>query len=237
MALQLATLELLSDLKAGRPSVDPTLDELLFGMGGSTSGEAESGDPVGRLAGTKGAAGLFQLARAIESDPARWSAYCDSQAAVKCGATSTGLPWSMTLYGERCVHFDNVRQKEMSETFHKFWVMLSALHALDCDGQHALLGARLRQFLKAVEQCVAAGGSWKLAWLLTGLPDPHPRNAPGVGLLHPSEFAAAASFVREMDALETIAKRDQGKRFTPGGGDSAGQGNKKGKTTPQEEGG
>jgi len=209
MALQLATLEVLESLQKGKAPSDPTLDELLFGLG--PPGDPDASDPVGKLAGTRGAAGLVQLARAIESDPGRWSAYCDAQAAIKCGATTTGMPWSMAFYGERCVRFENVRQREQAEIFQKVWVMFSALHALDASGQTDLMGAKLRQCLKAIEQAVAAGGSWKLAWLLTGLPDPNPRNAPGVGLVHPAEFAAAASFVREMDTLENIARREQNK--------------------------
>jgi len=129
----------------------------------------------------------------------------------------------MSFYGERCVHFENVRQREHAEMFQKVWTMFSALHALDSSGQRELMGAKLRQCLKATEQAVAAGGSWRLAWLLTGLADPNPKNAPGIGLVHPAEFAAAASFVKEMEALENIAKKDQQPYRPPKFGKAPGQ--------------
>jgi len=205
MALQLATLEVLESLQKGKAPSDPTLDELLFGLG--PPGDPDASDPVGKLAGTRGAAGLVQLARAIESGR---SACCDAQAVIKCGATTTGIPWPVAFYGERYVRFESVRQREQAEIYQKVWAIFSALHALDASGQTDLMGAKLRQCLKAIEQAVAAGGSWRLARLLTGLPDPNPRNAP------------AASYVREMDTLENIARREQNKPL-----------NKFGKSPPQ----
>jgi len=218
MALQLATLEALERIgnRQSRSSSEPTLEEMLYGFGPSDS---DGNDPVGKIAGSRGAAGLLQLARAIEADPTKWSAYCDRQAAAGCGALTSGLPWSMSLYGERCVKFNNVQPKERGEDYLRFWEMFAALHALHSAGQHELLGAKLRQFLKSIEQAAQARGSWRLAWLMTGLPDPLPQGTPGTGLLHPAELAAAAGYVREMDTLEGIAR----KHIPKGGGAPKGE--------------
>jgi len=212
IALQLATLEVLERIGNRQVNNEPTLDEMLYGFGPSDS---EGSDRVGKIAGSKGAAGLLQLSRAIEADPEKWSAYCERQAVAGCGALTSGLPWSMSLYGERCVKFSNVHPKERSEDCIRFGEMLSALHGLHYAGQHELVGAKLRQFLKSIEQSTQARGSWRMAWLMTGLPDPLPQGTPGTGLLHPAEFAAAAGFVREMDNLEAIARKHMPKGGPP----------------------
>ena len=88
------------------------------------------------------------------------------------------------------------------------WAMMASLHALHRSGQHDLVGAKVSQFLKAIELSARSGGSWKFAWLLTDLPEPRPRHG-GVSesLAHPAEFAASAAFLREQATLEAAAKR------------------------------
>ena len=88
------------------------------------------------------------------------------------------------------------------ENLERFWDMLGSLHSLDVQGNHKLLSAKLRQYLKALEQVNLTEGDWEMPWLLTRLPDPRPRKRVGTGLLHPAEWAAKLSHLREAYALE-----------------------------------
>ena len=118
------------------------------------------------------------------------------------------------------------------------WIDLGrSLHSLDVQGNHKLLSAKLRQYLKAVEQVNLTEGDWEMPWLLTGLPDPRPRKRVGTGLLHPAEWAANVSHLREAYALEKQLAERRGKGGgkeqqwwrtdrPPGGKDKDGKGGK-----------
>ena len=84
--------------------------------------------------------------------------------------------------------------------------MIAALHSLSRAKNHKLLDARLGQYLKAIEQSVLARGSWQMAWLLTGLPEPRPQGHVNQGLAHPAEFAAGVAFMRETRVLEEAVR-------------------------------
>ena len=194
-ALQFATLEVLQSLRGRKKqsSGEEDLDELLFG-----GGEGEDGsDPALRIHGTRGAAGVVKLNRAIEKEPRRWSDHTDKLAQRIIDPSDSGLGWSMDLYGRQQIYFGKLTDHQ------RMWTMLSALHALDRRREHDLLGAKLRQCLKAVEQSVNSGGRWEIGWLFTGLPDPRPTRKPSQGLAHPAEYAVAISRVRENQTLES----------------------------------
>ena len=86
-------------------------------------------------------------------------------------------------------------------------MMLSHLHATHRAGNHALVGARIRQFLKATEQTVNSGASWETSWLAAGLPDPRPRRRIFGGLTHPAEAAAQVAHFLELAHLEEARKK------------------------------
>ena len=116
----------------------------------------------------------------------------------------------MSLCGKQRIKFGRLEEHE------RFWEMLSSLHALHRSQQCDLLGARTGQFLKATQQSVNSNGSWRLAWLMTGLPDPRPRAGRAArGLSRPAEFAASVAYLRETEAFENALKRGGG-----GGDDS-----------------
>eukprot|EP00971_Amphidinium_carterae_P340372 6478686-Amphidinium_carterae.1 len=159
VAFQLALLDALERIgKKEKASEDSDLVEDIFaGSDGDIDFSAASG--------AKGAAALSKLATSIEKFPDKWSNQFDKACAAACGAYETGLPWSVSLYADRCVRFKGL------ETHERAFAMLGHLHMLSRTGQHALLGARIGQFLKSIETSVAAGGNWNVAWLLTGLPE------------------------------------------------------------------
>ena len=198
-ALQVAMLDALERISgrsgrtAGSPaSDDVTLDDLLFGGGG--------GDLDGALRGlqSRGAGSLLRLGQAITREPEKWIEHCNLAAEKALGADVTGQPWSMEAYGRQVLKFGRLVEHE------RMWCLLASLHTLHRRGPSAfsLMGAKIGQYLKAVETSVACGGNWEMAWLYTDLPEPRPRGRPGRGLAHPTEFAAGVSYLREMRALE-----------------------------------
>eukprot|EP00971_Amphidinium_carterae_P051839 1020669-Amphidinium_carterae.1 len=77
------------------------------------------------------------------------------------------------------------------ETHQRMWDMLSSFHALARQKDWSQLDMRITQCLKAVEQSVQHGGSWRIAWLHTGLFDSKGNVLGNTGLAHPSELALA----------------------------------------------
>ena len=102
----------------------------------------------------------------------------------------------MQLYGEHNVPWGK------HEDLQRFWAMLAHMHVLHRTQRFDLLGARLGQYLKAVEQTVYAGSDWTVGWQLTGLPEPRAKKRPGRGLTTPQEFASSVDYVKEMRQLE-----------------------------------
>eukprot|EP00971_Amphidinium_carterae_P088886 1759175-Amphidinium_carterae.1 len=202
---------------------DETFDEIL------NNGEADIESL--KLTGARGAAAMAKIARSVERDPERWIQHLDLQAFRACGSEETGLPWSMALYGERHIRFGRL------ETHERTWHMLSALHSLSRTGQWTLLSARLGQYLKAVEQSVSCGGSWGLAWPLTGLA---PLRGGGQGLAHHAEYAAGIAYLKDMSALSEAMKKSEGAApsgapaSSPGGGKPGGGRGKKGQQKGEE---
>eukprot|EP00971_Amphidinium_carterae_P122873 2432217-Amphidinium_carterae.1 len=191
-AVNLALVEALERL-SGRGSggeIDDGFAEFLGGGDGVPSdGERK----------TRGAEQLVKLARSIEQSPEKFSAQLDIAAAKACGALHTNLPWTMELYAERNIKFGKLEGHE------RIFSMLAHLHGLARSGQHALLAARIGQFLKSTELAVQCGGAWKLAWLLTGLPEVRSQSASmlGRGLGMPAEYAATVSYLKDLHTLET----------------------------------
>ena len=165
-----------------------------------------------RINGAKGAASLLALNRAIEREPQKWSPHVDAAAFSELGCDVAGMPWSMTLYGRQRIRFRRLEDHE------RFGEMLASLHALHRSQQYDLLVARIGQFLKATRQSVNANGPWRLAWLITGLPDPRPRAGQAArGLARPAEFAASVACLRETEALESALKMGGGEGGKDGG--------------------
>eukprot|EP00971_Amphidinium_carterae_P257488 5111306-Amphidinium_carterae.1 len=146
----------------------------------------------------RGAASLLKLSQAIERSPAKWVAQCDAAAQRALGCEGGQLPWSMEWYGERCVTFK-------SEHLERMWSMLASLHGLLRRGQTDLVAAKVCQYLKACELCTQCGGSWRIAWSITSLPEVRSTAARqvGVGLGHPAEYVAAISWLKDQQAIET----------------------------------
>eukprot|EP00971_Amphidinium_carterae_P107965 2137424-Amphidinium_carterae.1 len=109
----------------------------------------------------------------------------------------------MTLYRERRLNF-TARQEDLR----RCWLMLCCLHGLARQGDAASLDLKITQFLKATEQATLQG-SWSVAWLLTGLPDPAPHAIGNPGLSHPQEMAAAVQQAKDRKSLEDALKRTE----------------------------
>ncbi len=126
-------------------------------------------------------------------------------------------------YGRRFIRFGHLEEHE------RMWCLLTHLHGLMLQGKNELALARVCQSMKAVETSVASGGRWDLAWIYTGVKDPRPRFLEK-GLAHPREFAASASYLKEMrsvhDALLSDAdgRRGGGRGGSGGGTGSVGSG-------------
>eukprot|EP00971_Amphidinium_carterae_P185339 3679994-Amphidinium_carterae.2 len=201
-ALQLATLEVLERLAGKDQKKEPeTLEEHLWGAGASSSRTEADDTAVG---GAKGQHHLLRLQRLQQTHPQQWSALTDMAASKAVGSDTTGLPWSMELYGRQRLSF-SARQQDLP----RCWLMLCALHSLSRQGDYAALDLRITQFLKAVEQATLQNG-WSMAWLLTGLADPSPSQVGNSGLAHPQEMAAAVQQVKDRKTLqEALRKVDQ----------------------------
>eukprot|EP00971_Amphidinium_carterae_P351545 6492159-Amphidinium_carterae.1 len=199
-ALNLAMVEAIERLQKGRApgaGEDDEFDTLISGAQGSLDEPAMGG-------GAKGIQAMLRLSRAVERHPVRWSQAVDEAAWRSLGCDVSGQPWSMATYGAQRVRFGRLADHQ------RMWSMMANLHSLHRAGNHAMVGARIGQCLKAIEASVSLAGNWELAWLYTGIPDPL-----GVGGLHrglstPTEVAAAAGFLRDMQAVEASLKRSSG---------------------------
>lgn len=213
-ALQVAMLEVLTDLRKNKKSGSQgeTLDDLLFGVEAAGAGE----DGGLSIRGANGSSQMLKLNRAIEADPERWNQWLDQTTEEQMGSDVSGLPWSMAEYGRQKIRFGKHADLE------KFFAILAHLHAVHRRGPkyHALLGAKIGQALKAVQRCNADNGSWDIAWLGTGIPDPRPSRVMAPGLQHPAEMAAQAAYLREMHTLAATRQK-----LTGGGGRGGGAGN------------
>ena len=225
-AIQLETLRVLRQLQGRRTAGDgeegESLDDLLM------TGDSNDHDLVARIQGTKGIAGLRRLGQAMNRDPERWSAHFDAAAKEMVDPLDSGAPVNMEAYKKARIHFPRTPE---GETLERMWDMLGCLHTLDVKGQKSLLSAKLRQFLKTIEQVNLADGDWEVPWLLTGLPDPRPRKRIGTGLIHPAEWAANVGHVREAYALEKALADRKGKgkgKTGKDGKDKKGKDGKKG---------
>ena len=197
-----------------------------------------------KIQGARGNATLLRLSQAIEREPARWIEHFDERVRRELGSHVTGMPWSIQEYGRQRIRFGSHVDLE------RFWTILREFHSLSLQGETTLLGARIRQALKAVERAAQDNGQWDIAWLATGLPDPRPGRKFTHGLSHPAEVAAQAAYVREMASLEQARQRNyqneqnpwqpgrnkkgdkkgdkgdgRGQAGTPGGGGGDGTGN------------
>eukprot|EP00971_Amphidinium_carterae_P222062 4408304-Amphidinium_carterae.2 len=148
-AIQLATLEALDRIMKRQSAEDPLED-----LGEDDEFEVALAKVAG---GAKGASAMMKVNRAIEQNPQRWSQMCDNSMARALGVHVTGLPRSASLYAQQRIRFGN--KLDLERMFH----MLAALHSAHRAGEHALVGARISQYMKAVEQATHQGGNWRLA--------------------------------------------------------------------------
>eukprot|EP00971_Amphidinium_carterae_P011678 229775-Amphidinium_carterae.1 len=220
LAIQLAMLEALERIDKKEKSTEESDvgDDILAAM----SGEGDL--DFGAASGAEGAAALTKLIDSIERFPDKWSNQFDRACATACGAYKTGLPWSVSLYADRCVRFKGL------ETHERAFATLGHLHMLSRIGQYALLGARLGQFLKIIESSIAIGGNWLLTglpvkiiessiaiggnWLLTGLPEIRSASNTRFGrrLGHPAEYAASIGYLKQQTARhpsQTLEEADK----------------------------
>ncbi|CAK0883839.1 unnamed protein product, partial [Prorocentrum cordatum] len=144
-----------------------------------------------------------------EADPvARRPAHVDIAAFTELGRDAAGTPWSMSPRGRQRIIFGRLGDHE------GVWEMLASLHSLRRSRHRDLLCARIGQFLMATQQSVNATGSWRLAWLIAGLPGPRPgAGRAATGRAHPAESPASVAHLRDAEAFETAPQR--------GGGDAA----------------
>ena len=202
-ALQLATLQTLRDLQNGKKNdkaEDLDLDDLL--LLGASVGADGGAEGMATINGTRGVAGMMRLHDGVDKYPEKWSQAFDNSVQQAVDPSGTGLPWSLDLYGQRRIVW---HQGPGGEDLERFFAMLAHLHALDRQGKHTLVGAKIGQFVKAIEQVNLSKGRWEAAWLFTGLPDPRPKRRLDAGLAHPAEFAASVSYLREINTLDDAA--------------------------------
>eukprot|EP00971_Amphidinium_carterae_P185477 3682637-Amphidinium_carterae.4 len=194
-AVQLATLEALEKiLKRQSASGDP-LEDL------AEEDDFETG--LSKVTGgARGAYAMQRMNRSIEAAPQRWSQMCDDAMARALGVHVTGLPWSALLYAQQRIRFGKCL--DLERMFH----MLASLHAAHRANDHALVGARISQFMKATEQAVNQGGNWRLAWCLTNLPEPRPGNHLQYGMSSPAEIAASVQFLKDSRAVEELVRKE-----------------------------
>ena len=193
--LELQVLQKLANQQSrGSSDVVDGPDALNFGSAG--------GDQVGGIQGTRGTENIERIRRSMENHPEEWSRAFDRELAESCGSHITGMPWSLHEYVRRQVRFSDKQEDLMRMAY-----MLSGLHALHRQGpeRHARLGVAIDQCVKAVLQA-ARDRDWVLAWLWTGQPDPKPHNRFGRGLVHPSEYAAGLSHLKEIHTLQQYHK-------------------------------
>eukprot|EP00971_Amphidinium_carterae_P309942 6159247-Amphidinium_carterae.5 len=207
-ATQLAILEALERLQDGQKGRGATrhdaLEDILAGLGsgsGETSLLGEDDAEGGRSSGSKGLGGMTRLQAALARHPDKCSLMADQRAWRLLGSDVSNTPWSMALYGQQQLKFGKL------ESHQRMWDMLSSFHALARQQEWSQLGMRITQCLKAVEQSVQHGGSWRVAWLHTGLPDSRGNVMGNTGLAHPTELALAVQVLKDQKALEDALKR------------------------------
>eukprot|EP00971_Amphidinium_carterae_P297589 5912380-Amphidinium_carterae.2 len=131
---------------------------------------------------------MLRIARSVEREPEKWIQHLDLQAYRACGSEQTGLPWSMSLYGERYIPFGRLETHErMADDGFSSQLV-------------TLLSAKFARPSNKVWYAEEVG-LW--AWPLTGL-------APisgCQGLAHRTEYAA------DMTALQWAIKKSE----TPAG--------------------
>ena len=156
---------------------------------------------------------MHALSTHVRNHPEKWNEAFDLAIWGALGADITGSAWSLQAYGDAKIPWT-----PQQDDLRRFFAMLASLHSLHRSGQHALIGARVAQYPKAVKILSRCKGSWAMAWPMTDLPEPIPRQA---GLhetsAHPAEYAAVSAYVREQRALEEALRR--GGANKPGDGD------------------
>eukprot|EP00971_Amphidinium_carterae_P003408 67227-Amphidinium_carterae.1 len=67
---------------------------------------------------------------------------------------------------------------------------------------------------------VLHGGSWRVSWSLTGVPEPRPAGAGALyqGLSSAAELAASVQYVKDAHALEEIMRKQTGSAAPPSQG-------------------
>eukprot|EP00971_Amphidinium_carterae_P311504 6191126-Amphidinium_carterae.2 len=232
-ATQLAILEALDRLQGAskREQKHETLEDLLWGIGRGGQADAAGGGLLdggeeSRGPSSKGLGGMTRLQAMMAQHPERCSALADQRAWRSLGADVSQTPWSMQLYAQHHLRFGKL------ETHQRMWDMLASFHALARQREWAQLDMRITQCLKACEQSVQHGGSWKVAWLHTGLPDSRGNVLCNTGLAHPSELAMAVQVLKDQKALDEALKKagtDVGDPKAPPGGSSGPEQRKAGK--------
>eukprot|EP00971_Amphidinium_carterae_P004707 94274-Amphidinium_carterae.1 len=167
--------------------------------------------------GAKGQQHLLKLQRSQLLFPQQWAMLADQAASKAGGSDSTGLPWSMELYGRQRLTF-NSRQGDLQ----RCWLMMCSLHSIIRQGDLAAVSLNVTQYLKAIEQATLQG-SWQMAWLLTGLADPTPNAIGNPGLAHPQEMAAAVQQVKDRKTLQEALRRVEQEQGSEGAGENPGR--------------
>eukprot|EP00971_Amphidinium_carterae_P193762 3844705-Amphidinium_carterae.1 len=197
LLVQASMLEALESL-TGRNSREPeTLEDLLLGSGRDEEDASKLGST------SKGTTNLTRWHTQIERNPALFVETFNTQVIKTLGVDITGARWSLQQYAATRINFRRL------DTHEKSFYMMAALHSHMMRGEHALALAKVCQFMKALEQSVQQDGSWKSAWLLSGLPDPRP--PPGgyqQGLSHSAELGLTAAYLKELKLLEEAAKKE-----------------------------
>eukprot|EP00971_Amphidinium_carterae_P153531 3043828-Amphidinium_carterae.1 len=196
-AVQLATLEALEKILKRQTGGGDPLEDL------ADEDDFETG--LGKVTGgARGAYAMQRMNRSIpvEAAPQRWLQMCDDAMAKALGVHVTGLPWSALLYAQQRIRFGKCL--DLERMFH----MLASLHAAHRSNDHALVGARISQYMKATEQAVNQGGNWRLAWCLTNLPEPRPGNHLQYGMSSPAEIAASVQFLKDSRAVEELVRKE-----------------------------
>eukprot|EP00971_Amphidinium_carterae_P318050 6322480-Amphidinium_carterae.2 len=197
-ALNLAMLNTLERLGGSRDRKGGDVDDELFYS--FLAGDMTDGS-TGKVELARGSQAMFRLSQAIERAPDKWIAQCNATAMRALGCDSTS-PWSMALYGERCLRFRN-------EHVERLWAMLAHLHARLRRGEHDGAYANVCQFLKATELCTQTNHSWRVAWALTSLPEVRSAASTqiGSGLGHPAEYSAAIALLKDQQVVEAALKK------------------------------
>ena len=136
----------------------------------------------------------MRVAASQARDPQRWCAVFDQEVQCELFTNVTGSPWSLLEYVLRRLRF-RPEDSDLEHVLHMF----CALHVAHREGPSARWkeGMLIGQFFKATEQRLR-DRDWLLAWTMTGLPEPRPRQQFQRGLAHPAEYAAGIARVQEM---------------------------------------